>query len=554
MKGNRLIGSILVVGVLLSFSVEAGEKKQPNILFVVSDDLYRDQYGFLGGNALTPTFDRLASEGIYFENGYVSSSASSPSRYSSLSGHYTSRCQLEWFTRGNTAEGVTRILWHAGFSAGQLNVPRVLKEAGYSTGFTGKWHLNGMRHLIQSIQAGADPYNPDIQKIMRNNQRLICEEIKQYGFDFVEAVYSENPSDDPTLKATGCDVHNQEWHTQAALRFIDTHKDGPWFLCFAPTLMHSPNPFASLTGDPRKSGMGVLDRPITGVQPSRESVIERTKAAGIPEKNRAVTWLDDGLASVLAKVQEHGLEKNTLIIYINDNGMESHSKGTCYQGGIRTQIMAYWPGVIEPGLRPRELVQNVDFAPTFFELAGIDPPKEMVLDGRSLVPLFRGESPEDWRTVVYSEIGLTRAVCSTDWSYVAFYVPPSLQRTKKERVAEARQYYYGDMLKQHPWMEGVYPFLEEAPYFQLGMKPGGLAYERWQLKSAEESPWAASYFDQDQLFDLRTDPKETRNLATLPAYQGQLELMKQELSRFLKRLPGPYPGLMEEALHPVEGR
>ena len=550
-----MIRRLLTFGVLLALCVSTSAARKPasakatagkpNVLFIITDDQFRDHFGFLGGKSLTPNIDRLANEGIFFENGFVSSSVCSPSRYTCLSGHFASRCPQPYFAEGNTKEGVTRILWNLGFAEGQPNVPRVLQKAGYKTGFTGKWHLNGTMHLITPIEKGSDPYRPEIQRIMRKNQEIICKEIKRYGFDFVQAAYGGNPDDDKTLINTKCNVHNQEWNTKAVIDFIEQSGDDPWFFYFAPTLMHVPDTFASLTGDPRKSGMGVLDEPITGVQPSRDSVLKRTKAAGIPNRNRAATWLDDGIGAVMDKLEEMGLGKDTLIVYFNDNGMEYHSKGTCYQGGVRTQIMAYWPGVIKPGGRPQEPVQNVDFAPTFFEMAGIEPPANMMLDGLSLLPIFRGERPKNWRTAVYSEIGLARAVSSADWSYVAFYVPPSLQRTKAERVAEAKEYYYGEMLKTHPWMKDQYPFLEDGRYFQLGMKPGGFAFERWQLKDPAGTPWAANYFDRDQLYNLRTDPTEKKNLAMNPEYAGQLEKMQDLLKSYLKSVPGPYPGLVD---------
>ena len=532
-------------GLLVALFLHGAEARKPNILFIITDDEFRDQFGFLGGHALTPNIDRLANEGVYFENGFVSSSVCSPSRYTCLSGHFASRCPDPYFASGNTEEGVTRIVWNIGFGPGQPNVPRVLQKAGYKTGFTGKWHLNGTMHLTTPIEKDSDPYAPGIQKTMRENQRIICERIATFGFDYVAAAYGGNPNDDPTLVNTGCNVHNQEWNTKAAIDFIEQNKNEPWYFYFAPTLMHVPDTFESLTGDPRKSGMGILDAPITGVQPSRESVLERTKAAGIPDENRAATWLDDGVGAIMAKLAELGLDKDTLIVFFNDNGMEYHSKGTCYQGGVRTQIMAYWPGVIEPGMRPQELVQNVDFAPTFFEVADISPPKEMMLDGKSLMPILRGEHPADWRDAVYSEVGITRSVSTKDWSYVAFYVPPSLQRTKEERVKEAKEYYYGEMLDLYPDMKDQYPFLEDAPYFQLGMKPGGFAFERWQLKDPENTPWAPSYFDQDQLFNIKQDPTETTNLAKNPEFKSQLEKMQDLLRDYLESVPGPYPGLVE---------
>ena len=131
-------------------------------------------------------------------------------------------------------------------------------------------------------------------------------------------------------------------------------------------------------------------------------------------------------------------------------------------------------------------------------------------------------------------------------SYVAFYVPPSLERTKAERVAEAKAYYYGEMTEQNPWMPEMYPFLEDAPYFQLGMKAGGYAFERWQLKDPDNTPWASSYFDQDQLFNLKNDPTEATNLASNPEYASQLKAMQNLLVKYLDDLPGAYPGLKTE--------
>ncbi|RZO86612.1 MAG: sulfatase [Kiritimatiellaceae bacterium] len=513
--------------------------RRPNILFIITDDQFRDQFGFLGGEALTPHIDSLANDGFFFENGFVSSSVCSPSRYTCLTGQYASRCELEDFTKWTSEEGVRRIVWNVGFVADQPNVPRILQQAGYATGFAGKWHLNEMRELIEPVAKGSDPADPEVRAILRRNHALYQRLLKPFGFDEVLAVYEGNPNDDPALVASGCNVHNQEWLTQAALTFIEEHREEPWFLYWAPTLMHVPNPMESLQGDPRKCGLGLLDEPIRGVQPSRASVLERTERAGIPEENRAATWLDDGVGAIRSALREMGLEKDTLIIYYNDHGMEDKAKGTCYVAGQRTQILACWPGVIEPW-RPEAWIQNVDFAPTFFELAGAEPPANMPLDGRSLVPILRGETPEDWRREIYSEIGLTRAVTTPEWSYVAFRVPPSLQRTRAERYAEAKTY-YAQMLEKHPWMEREFPLLEEAPYFQMGIVPGGYAFERWHIKATEEKPWVNSYFDRDQLFDLERDPRQSKNRAMDPACASTLSTMKLRLKGYVDRLPGTFP-------------
>lgn len=259
-----------------SYAEKAERARRPNILFIITDDQFREQFGFLGGEALTPHIDSLAEEGLFFENGFVSSSVCSPSRYTCLTGQYASRCELEDFTKSTSEEGVRRVMWNVGFVPEQPNVPRILQQAGYTTGFAGKWHLNEMRELIEPVAKGSDPADPDVKAILRRNHALYQRLIKPFGFDEVLAVYEGNPNDDPALVASGCNVHNQEWLTQAALMFIEAHQDKPWFLYWAPTLMHVPNPMDSLRGDPRTCGLGLLDEPITDVQPSRTSVLERT--------------------------------------------------------------------------------------------------------------------------------------------------------------------------------------------------------------------------------------------------------------------------------------
>ena len=118
---------------------------------------------------------------------------------------------------------------------------------------------------------------------------------------------------------------------------------------------------------------------------------------------------------------------------------------------------------------------------------------------------FSTEKVQNWREAVYSEIGITRSVSTADWSYVAFYVPP-MQRTKAERVKEAG-YYYGEMLTQHPWMEGNIHSLK-MPYFQLGMNPGGFAFERWQLKDPKNTPWAQLFRSRQLYYIRKVQPKK----------------------------------------------
>ncbi len=508
---------------------------KPNVIFIIVDDQSTDLVGFMEGKALTPHIDRLAQDGIRFERAYVTASVCSPSRYTCLSGQYASRCTIPPFNKAMTTEGVTRVLWNIGFSGDQITLPMALQQGGYKTGFVGKWHINGLPGW-KPLPKGSDPADPEVIAHLKRNLTNAENGIKKFGFNYAKHVFRGNPWDDKALRNSGLNVHNQEWLTQAGLEFIEQNQNNPFFLYFATTLNHVPDNHASLVGDARKCPEGILPEPITGVQPSRASVIKRCKAAGIDKKRWGATWLDDGIGALLDKLEELDLQENTLIIYFVDHGMAAASKGTCYEGGLIAPTFAHWSGVVQPQVS-QAMIQNIDFAPTIMEVAGVTPPETMKVDGKSFVPALKGQI-FDGHESLYSEIGLIRAITTADgWKYIAFKVPPSLQRTKEERMAdqmkliEQQKEYGGYELSVDP----------EARYYQMGMGAGGTAFERHQLEGG--AAWKDNYFDPDQLYNLNEDPLETKNLAKDPAYADKLAEMKKLLAGYLNDLPGTYPEL-----------
>ncbi len=514
---------------------EKANTKRPNVVFIIVDDQKTDLLGFKEGKALTPHIDQLAQGGIQFNRSYVAASVCSPSRYTCLSGQYASRSTVPEFLKSSTKEGVARVLWNIGFTNDQITLPKALQQGGYKTGFVGKWHIGGMSGA-KILPEGSDLSDPKVVEQLKSNQDAYVKGVKRFGFDFAKNVFAGNPWDDKSLRNNGLDVHNQEWLTQAGLEFIEQNKDEPFFLYFSTTLNHVPDNYASLVGDARKSPLGILPEPISGVQPSRESVIERCEKAGIDKKRWGATWLDDGIGALLGKLEELDLQENTLVIYFVDHGMAKASKGTCYEGGLIAPTFAYWPGVIQPQVN-KSMIQNIDFAPTILEVASVTPPNSMKIDGKSFVSALKGES-FDGHQSVYSEIGLTRAVTTADgWKYIAFKVPPSLQRTKEERLADQLEII--NQQKEYGRYElSVDP---EARYYQMGMGAGGTAFERNQLNG--NAAWKDNYFAPDQLYNLNTDPMETTNVANDPGYSAKLAEMKTLLTGYLNDLPGTYPEL-----------
>ncbi|MDZ8117878.1 sulfatase family protein [Pontiella agarivorans] len=541
------VRSVLMV-VMACAAVSGMAAKKPNVVVFYTDDQKMDSFGFIRGKAHTPNIDRLAETGAYFSNAYASSSVCSPSRYSALTGQYASRCNSDEFHRSTSAEGVTKVLWNMSIGDDQWTFPKVMQQAGYKTGMVGKWHVgHSNKHGKRKQVPNNNPSDPETIAVLKHNQQVVCAGIRDKGFDYAGGVYAGNPNDDKQLIKTGCNVHAVEWQTKHALEFIEQNKDEPFVLYYASTLMHSPHPHESLRADPRLSPEGMLPEPITGIMPPREDVIKRAEAAGVTDpKLQAATWLDDVVGTVWNKLEELDLAENTMIIYFNDNGTDDSGKGSCYQGGAHVPMIVNFPGVVKPGTYT-QLASNIDIAPTVFEVGGVTPPDDMILDGMSVLPVAKGEKTA-WRDALYLEIGLTRAVVSGDYKYMAFRIPESyLEKPLEERLAEHKET-LAKINQQHPWTVGnkMWQIDPEAKYLQMGMAPGGDFMEKLQVSGWPPAPFVKNYYDPDQLYDLKRDPRETTNLAANPEYQAKLEQMKKKLRKMLADVPGTFADLKPE--------
>jgi len=502
-----------------------GKNRKPNVIFIITDDQKRGSFGFLDKKALTPNIDRLANNGVYFSRAYVSTSVCTPSRYTCLTGRYAGRAVNYEFKNSTSAEGQTKIGWNTHLTEEALNLPKVLQQNGYATGAVGKWHLGGPK--LSRIPIDSDPANSGIAKILKDNQEKVCAHIRRQGFDYAASIHLTNLKNYP-CRALG--QHNIEWTVKAGFDFIEQNKDRPFFLYFATTLLHGPSPLESLKSDPRITTAGLLDKPLN-VQPSRQSVLERVKKAGLPENAAPATWLDDAVGALLKKLDDMGLTEDTLIFYFNDNGVEG-GKGSLYEGGVKTPTFVYWKDKIKPR-KCSELIQNIDFAPTILEACNIVAPREMVLDGKSFVPLLAGKKGKIHDSL-FMEIGYTRAVCTKKWKYIAFRIPPSELISREKRIALQQKYQKRKQEKDA--LEKSFEIDKDAPVTHLGSVPGGSGTERGNALKH----YAKNYFDADQLYDLENDPKEQNNLDGVPGYKSVLGEMKSLLKEHLKNVPGTF--------------
>ena len=507
-----------------------GKPRRPNVVFILTDDQRLDAFGFLRHKALTPHMDRLATEGVTFRRGYVSSSVCTPARYTCLTGRYASRARSRNFLNATSPEGQTCVQWNVDIRPGDPTLPKALRKAGYATGFVGKWH-NGApaetRKRLQKVRPDADPADADVSANLRAAQDALHQYVRSCGFDYAEAVNLGNFGAHPCRALR---YHNQEWITHGALEFIDRNRDRPFFLYLATSLLHGPSPLKSLQADPRITHAGLLEKP-PNVQPSRENVLRRTRAAGIHPNLAAATWLDDGIGAVLQRLDKLHLTDNTLVIFLSDHGVE-RGKGSCYEGGVRTPIVIRWPGRAKPRACDA-LVQNIDFAPTILDACRADPPPETPLDGKSLLPLLAGTAKKVHDSL-YFEIGYTRAVVTDRWKYLAFRIPPSRQLTAAQRQKVSQRYAQRKTSRE----DKAFKPTPDAPLSHMGF-PGGQSTERGNAIRR----YAGVYHDADQLFDLQTDPGETTNLATTPAHHDTLERMRALLRKHLAGVPGTFAEL-----------
>jgi hypothetical protein len=312
--------------------------------------------------------------------------------------------------------------------------------------------------------------------------------------------------------------HNLEWTTKGALDFVDGHSgDGrPFFLCMATTTIHAPDHVESLLCDPRLTCGGYCDDHL-GVQASRRSIYDRLRNAPGVDFNHitaGVLWMDDALGAVLRRVRELGLEDDTVVIVSTDHGPSVGGKFTLYQAGVRIPFALQWKGGIEGGQVIDELAQNVDLLPTLLDMAGVDLPDGMAVDGTSLLPLMIGGEPGgQTRDDLYFEFGYARAVRTERWKYIAWRLPESILAPLKTGEADCLPTHFG----------------RPIPADVLGpnlITPTMLRYPH--------------YFDPDQLYDLATDPDERDNLAYNPEYAWALEEMKGRLRRHLATFSDPF--------------
>lgn len=492
-------------------------ESRPNIVLIFADDggaNYINAYqqlpeynGCYGGKFLTPNIDQLAAEGMRFDRAYITSPACVPSRYSVLTGKHPGRNRHPMFVESQASHEPYNLAWNTGLSVGEQTTGSLLSKAGYFTGYTGKWHVwmgeNDLKKNWPKFTEGEAIETAEMDQKLAELQVHLSKAVKQYGgFDWAEGIVYGNHEWTPE----GAIHHNLEWITWNALNFLDeaTKLDKPFFLQLSTTAVHGPDHADNLKHDPRITYGGRMTQHLDSL-PARTSIASRLEVAGIPVDSDHVGMVqnDDIVGAILAKLDTLGITENTLVIYQSDHGVEP-GKGTVYEQGVRVPMIMRFPKMIPAGSSSMEMVQTIDFLPTFAALAG---QKELSpVDGIDISPAMQGKELK--REALFFEAGTFRGVVMDDWKYLALrFKSAGIEKMKKGEPQVALDAYGREKHTFSGIAQRYYP----------------------------------NYYDSDQLYNLYTDRSEQHNLIDEAAQTERLARMKIVLWEHLKTFEHPYP-------------
>ena len=497
MTRRALLQSAAVAGAALAAQpwlrqvrAQSSASRRPNVVIISTDDRPKSQFGCYGGME-TPHIDAIAAGGVRLTRFYVSTGLCAPSRYSLQTGRYpsSSPCILREFPAGGPACPVQQIGDEHNRPAERFNLPWTMKQAGYATGIVGKWHQGFMGERFNFGSLDDKPVDdPEVQAGLKHNFDLAQKAAHAAGYDFAEALYHDNVQPGNFPKCVS--FHNPEWVTHHALRFMQTHKDQPFFLVVNPTLVHYPPEADSLKADPRITALDIDETIPKDIMPSRESVLKRAEQRGLKGNHDAgAIWLDDSIGAIAKKLDDLGLADDTIVMVISDNG--TGGKWSCYEGGVNTGAIIRWKGKIDGGKVCDDLVANVDIAPTVFDLCGVKPGRDLEMHGVSQAGLLaRGEKAP--RESLYLEFGYQRAVVGADgMKYLAVRYPKETH--EKVLAGESKLDLAG----------------------RARGKPATL----------------------DELFDIKADPHERKNLVADPSQSARLAELRVQMKRYSAQLP-----------------
>jgi len=385
---QRLLFLAFVTTLALGPTVKAGaaDPQRPNVILFLIDDMGWTDLGCFGSDLYqTPHIDRLAAEGMRFTQAYAACTVCSPTRAAVLTGKYPARLHLtDWIPGHVRPNAKLRIPdWTMQLEPSETTVAEALRKAGYATASIGKWHLCNPEHPQDHL--------PKSHGFDINIGGTQWGQPGSYFFPYGKGKRGV----EPLPKGGKPGEYLADRLTDEAIKFMDAHRDEPFFVYFPHYNVHTP-----LQGKPE-----YVERYKKLVRPGLRHT-NATYAA-------MVQSVDDSVGRVLAHLEKLNIRDRTLVIFTSDNGgllpqVTSNAplragKGSAYEGGVRVPLIIDWPGVVKPGTECREPVMSIDFLPTILETAGAAATVKPAdgVDGVSLVPLLRDPAAKFSREALY---------------------------------------------------------------------------------------------------------------------------------------------------------
>lgn len=501
--------ALLCLALAPAFATPSPAAEKPNILFIFTDDHATQALSAYGGPlaeiAPTPHLDLLAEEGMRFTRCLVTNSICGPSRATILTGKYSHK-------NGFFQNEATR------FDGSQPTFPKLLRQAGYLTALIGKWHLasdpTGFDHW-EILPGQGSYYNPDF---LTGNGRhretgyvteIITEKAKTWlgeqrdskkpfmlmvqhkaphrawdpapkyltAFDDVRIPEPDTLFDDYEGRGTAAreqDMSIEKTMTLGRDLKVKEGDDTGEFLL---------NSYGRMTDDQKKlwdAAYQPKNDAFMAANLNGKELVRWKYQRYLKDYLRCIKSVDDCVGELRAWLEANGLAENTVVIYSSDQGfyLGEHGwfdKRFMFDESYRTPLLVKWPGVVKPGGVNGDLVSNLDFAQTFLDIAGIAIPADM--QGASLVPILKGETPTDWRKT----------------HYYHYYEYPGWH-----------------MVHRH---EGVYDGRHKLMnFYDLG---------EWEL------------------YDLETDPNELKNQFANPDFADEVARLRKELNRLREQYEVP---------------
>ncbi len=469
----------LALGLQSCLAIAATQK--PNILWLYSDDHAYQAIGAYGGRFgdldLTPNIDRIADQGVRFDRAYVGNSICAPARATLLTGQHSH----QHGKRDNYTE----------FNHDQQQFQKILQQHGYQTAMVGKIHLKGQmqgfdywevlpgqgrywdpifiteegrtvykgehstdvitRNAINWLENKRDKDKPFMAMVHYKAPHRTWQPTKRWKERFKSRIFPEPATLFDDYEGRGYAAHNQDM-----------------------TILHT----MTMGGDV-KANQPERQAELAKIDKSDPRALTKLKYQWYMRDYLAcIAGVDENIGKLLDYLEASGLAENTVVMYSADQGfyLGEHGwfdKRFMYEESYRAPLVAMWPGVTRPGSVNDDLVQNIDYASTFLDIAGIEAPRDM--QGESIVPLLKGETPDDWRKSLYYH----------------YYEFPA----------------YWHAVRRH---EGVSTDRYKLIRFYGNDVPNG---EEWEF------------------YDLKADPNELTSVYGQKAYETEVATLKEELLR-----------------------